>query len=70
MTNEELGVLFSRAVDLYGYDKIIGSKILEFRFEPIPNRKTMQFLHIKTLFLLVKILFLNSFDFSDFQMTL
>jgi len=38
----------ARVVDLRGHREIIGSKILKFWFEPIPNRKTVQFLHIKT----------------------
>ena len=45
---DELDELFTRAVDINGYKRIVGSKILEFKFEPIANRKTMQFLHIKT----------------------
>jgi len=48
MSAREFGIQLSEALDKREHSKIIGSKILSFYFEPIPDRTTMQNLIINT----------------------
>ena len=48
MSVRELAIQLSEDLDKREHSKIIGSKIIGFYFEDIPNRKTMQTLIINT----------------------
>ena len=48
MTDRELAIQLAEDCDEREHSKIIGSKIIGFYFEPIPDRKTMHHLIINT----------------------